>query len=233
MPAAPAGQGLLATPAGEARWRLDDLPDGGRGPLVVLAHGAGAGLESAFLEHVARGLVDRGLPVLRFEFAYMTRAWQTGRRRLPDGQPALLAAFTAALACAREVARQRPLVGVGKSLGGRMLSLLLAEAARPPVTRAAYLGFPLHPRGQPERLRTAHLGRITVPQLFISGDRDLLARRDLLEPAVSRLGPGARLLIVPGDHSLAPSRREPFRDAAAWLDALAAFCLAPEGHARP
>lgn len=190
-------------------------PTGGR-PLVVLAHGSSAPMTHPFLETVASGLVARGLTVARFHFPYMERRVREGVRRPPDRTELLLATWRAMLARAARWRSAGPLFLAGKSLGGRMASMVLAAGEAPAARGAIYLGYPLHPAGKPERLRDAHLPRVTVPQLFVSGTRDPLCDLDLLRPVLDRIGPSARLRLVEGaDHSLAGS--------AGWLDAVAEF----------
>jgi predicted alpha/beta-hydrolase family hydrolase len=177
-----------------------------------------------FLEAVARGLLDRGAAVARFHFPYMERIVREGRRRLPDRLPVLLETWRAVLREARRWRTAGPLFLAGKSLGGRMASLILAGGEAPRARGAIYLGYPLHPAGKPEKLRDAHLPDVGVPQLFVSGTRDPLCDLDLLRPVLRRIGPAARLHEVPGgDHSLARSRKDPLAGSGEWLDAIAAF----------
>lgn len=151
-----------------------------------------------FMEGVARGLVGGGVSVLRFNFPYLD-----GGRRVPDPPPVLLGTWRAAVERLRDLADGLPLVVAGKSLGGRMASMLAAqEGAAFPAAALVLFGYPLHPPGKVDRLRDAHLGSVRVPMLFLQGTRDPLARLDLIERAVETLGPLARLHVVPGaDHS--------------------------------
>jgi predicted alpha/beta-hydrolase family hydrolase len=115
-------------------------------------------------------------------------------------------------------------VVAGKSMGGRMMSLHLARHGAGAARGAVYLGYPLHPPGNPRRLRAEHLGDVPVPQLFVSGTRDALCKLDLLRPIVEGLGGRARLHVVEGgDHSLAVSRRDPLAGSDVWLDVVAGF----------
>lgn len=192
---------------------------------MVLAHGAGASYRSPFMAAAAAGLAGRGLGVLRFHFPYMERAEREGRRRPPGPQRRLLATWRAIL---ESLDGAPALVVGGKSMGGRMASMVLAEAgdAAPWLERvrgAVYLGYPLHPPGKPDRLRADHLARVPVPQLFVQGSRDSLATLDRLRPVVDAL-PDARLEVLEGaDHSLARSRKDPLGLADAWLDVVATF----------
>jgi predicted alpha/beta-hydrolase family hydrolase len=170
------------------------------------------------------GLVERGCSVVRFHFPYMQERVDAGRSRPPDRAPVLLDAWRAMLDEALGWPGRGPLVLSGKSLGGRMASLLLAAGRAPEAVAAVYLGYPLHPAGRPERPRVEHLPAVTVPQLFVSGTRDALATFALLEQAL-RSCRSAELLVVPGgDHSLAVRQRDrQAPPAPPWLDGVAAF----------
>ncbi|MFK7991930.1 MAG: alpha/beta family hydrolase [Sandaracinaceae bacterium] len=193
-------------------------------PVLVLAHGAGASYHSVFMQETAAGLVKRGIAVVRFHFPYMERAHTSGTRRPPGPKRRLLATYREMVKRAAKLRGRGPLFIGGKSMGGRMASMILADDAPPiSVVGAVYLGYPLHPSGRPEKLRSEHLPQVAVPQLFVSGTRDALATPQLLKPIVKRL-PKAELLEVEGaDHSLARSRKHPMRDADAWLDAVSGF----------
>ena len=193
-------------------------------PLVILAHGAGAPMTHPFMEGAAFGLVERGLTVARFNFPYMDKRTREGRKFPPDRAPVLLDTWRAMLDRARKWTGAGPIVMGGKSMGGRIASMLLAEGRAPEARGVFYLGYPLHPPGRPEKLRNAHLPEIEVPQLFISGTKDPLCALSLLHPVLKRIGKSARQITVEkGDHSLAVTRKEPMRGSDAWLDAVAAF----------
>ena len=145
----------------------------------VFAHGAGAGMTHAFMEQAARGLYDRGIATLRYQFPYMEK----GSKR-PDA-PALAQATVRA--AVREAAQSCPglaLFAGGKSFGGRMTSQAQAAAPLAGVRGLAFLGFPLHPAGKPSGARAKHLADVHLPMLFIQGTRDKLAELSLLEPVV-------------------------------------------------
>jgi predicted alpha/beta-hydrolase family hydrolase len=198
------------------RW----VEDGDEGPRLVLGHGAGAPLDSPFMQHVAEALAARGLRVVRFHFPYMERAQREGRRRPPDRMPRLVATWRALL----ERLEPGPLAIGGKSMGGRAASELLASDDPPSNARCAvYLGYPLHPPGKPERRRDAHLPAVRVSQLFVQGERDALGTADEVAEVVGALEKATLLRVPRGDHSLAPSRRRPFDGADVWLDAIASF----------
>ncbi len=165
---------------------------------VVLAHGAGAPMDSPFLNYVAAGLATRGLRVVRFEFPYM-QARREGRRPPPDREPVLLDRWRAVLA---ELGGRPPVIG-GKSLGGRMASLLADEVG---ARGLVCLGYPFHPPGKPQRLRVAHLGSLRTPTIVMQGTRDALGSRE--EVAGYRLSRSIRVhWIEDGDHSLKPRAR--------------------------
>jgi len=165
---------------------------------VVLAHGAGAPMDSPFLEYVAAGLATRGLRVVRFEFPYM-HARRADRRPPPDREPVLLDRWRAVLA---ELDGRPPVIG-GKSLGGRMASLLADEVG---ARALVCLGYPFHPPGKPQRLRVAHLESLRTPTLVVQGTRDALGSRE--EVAGYRLSRSIRVhWVEDGDHSLKPRAR--------------------------
>jgi len=163
----------------------------------VFAHGAGAGMTHEFMERVARGLGDRGIATLRYQFPYMEKA-----SRRPDAPALAQATVRAAVG---EAARRCPglaLFAGGKSFGGRMTSQAQAAAPLAGIRGLAFLGFPLHPAGKPSDARAGHLGEVHLPMLFIQGTRDKLAELPLLEPVVKRLGATASLhTVAEADHS--------------------------------
>lgn len=164
--------------------------------LLVLGHGAGAGMRHAFMDSIARRLADRGIATLRYQFPYMENGgWP------PDPRPVLLGTCRAAVREGRSLAPALPLFAGGKSMGGRMTSLAAAESPLPGVEGLVFLGFPLHPAGRPATGRAEHLDRVALPVLFLQGTRDRLADPSLLEPVCRRLGGRATLRMVEGaDH---------------------------------
>jgi hypothetical protein len=171
----------------------------------VLAHGAGAGQQSAFITGFARGLADRGIDVLTFNFLYTEQ-----RRRVPDRTEKLEACYRAAIATARNHFNRPSVFIGGKSMGGRIATHLAAadDADALEIAGVVLLGYPLHPPGKPEQLRAAHLSRIHVPMLIVQGERDAFGTPDELRPVLDRLAATVTLHVVEtGDHSLAPSRR--------------------------
>lgn len=162
---------------------------------LVLAHGAGAGMEHPFLGGLARALNDDGVATLRFNFPY-----REAGRRFPDRPPAAIGAWRAVMAEAASRSEDEPLWAAGKSFGGRMASMAVAEGM--PAAGLVYLGYPLHPPGKPEKLRDEHLYGLTLPMLFLQGTRDTFATPELLEGVVSRIGPTATIEWWEGcDHS--------------------------------
>jgi len=167
---------------------------------VVLAHGAGAPMDSPFMERVAHGLVARGLRVVRFEFPYMHRRRTEGRRGAPDRAPVLRECWLAAIDALGGPAN---LVIGGKSMGGRIASMIADEAG---VAGLVCLGDPFHPSGKPERLRTAHLAELRTPTLIVQGTRDALGLPDEIDGYT--LSPSVRVhFLEDGDHSFKPRVR--------------------------
>lgn len=193
--------------------------------LYILAHGAGAGMRHRFLESVSAALADRGIGTLRYQFPYM----EAGGRR-PDPPRVLQATVRAAAAKAAEMASGLPLIAGGKSLGGRMTSAAAAATPLPGVRGLVFLGFPLHPPGQPGTSRADHLDRVDIPMLFIQGTRDEFARLDLITDVTEELEPNATLHMVDdGDHSfgvLKRSGRAPAEVLSEITDAIAQWSRA-------
>jgi predicted alpha/beta-hydrolase family hydrolase len=177
-------------------------PDGAR-RLLVLGHGAGAGMRHRFMEAAAEALAARRIATFRYQFPYVE---QGGRR--PDPQPILLATVRAAAAAAHEAAPDLPLLAGGKSMGGRMTSLAAAGAELEHVRGIVFFGFPLHPPGAPGTGRAEHLDRVGVPMLFLQGTRDKLADLGLLRPILEPIGERATLHVIDGaDHSFEVPKR--------------------------
>jgi predicted alpha/beta-hydrolase family hydrolase len=191
----------IATQAGRVSGLLD-RPDEARA-LLILAHGAGAGMRHRLFEALVPLLAGQGVAVLRYQFPYM----EAGRKR-PDAPEVAQATVRAAVAVAAEVAAGLPLLAGGKSFGGRMTSTAQSVEPLPGVRGLAFLGFPLHAAGRPSGGRADHLDRVTVPMLFLQGTRDALADLTLMRPVVDRLGPRATLHVVEeADHSFGVLKR--------------------------
>jgi hypothetical protein len=164
--------------------------------LLVLAHGAGAGMRHPFMQAVSERLASRGIGTLRYQFPYMEK----GSRR-PDFKPVLFATVRAAVEEGSRHAEGIPLLAGGKSMGGRMTSLAASAKPLAGVRGLVFFGFPLHPAGRPSTERGDHLSGVTVPMLFLQGTRDTLAEPKLIERTVRGLA-GPRLHVVDGaDHS--------------------------------
>ena len=165
--------------------------------VLVLAHGAGAGMNHPFMTALANDLAAAGIASFRFQFPYMEQ-----RRRVPDRAPVLTATVQAAVRAASEAAPDLPLFAGRKSLGGRMTSLAAAEHGLDNVRGLVFFGFPLHPPNQPGTKRAEHLGEVRLPMLFLQGTRDALADLKLLRPICAKLGARVTLHIIEGaDHS--------------------------------
>ena len=179
---------------------LHQQPEGGRArAAILLAHGAGAGMKSAFLERTADGLAARGFAVLRFNYPYAERMQLEGKRFPPDRFAQLEATHERALARLLELQPQARALAAGKSMGGRVASVIAAKGAA--VQALAFFGYPLHPAGKPERLRSEHFAAIAQPALFLQGTRDALCDLELLRRELRRFGGPVRLeRIEGGDH---------------------------------
>jgi uncharacterized protein len=158
---------------------------------LVLAHGAGAGMDHPFMAGFSRAIAEAGVSTLRFNFPYVERG-----KRSPDPERLLRDAWLAAFSAAVSKARGRAVLAGGKSLGGRIASMCVADGM--PADGLVFLGYPLHPPGKPERIRAEHLYRITVPMLFLQGTKDPFATPALLAKVVRKLGDRATLVPVEG-----------------------------------
>lgn len=198
---------------------LFDRPDSARA-LLVLAHGAGAGMEHPSMQAVAEGLAERRIASLRYQFPYMER----GSRR-PDPPALCHATVRAATATAASLAPDLPLFAGGRSFGGRMTSQAQSLLQLPAVRGLVFLAFPLHPAGKPGIERAAHLRQIGIPMLFVQGTRDELAQLSLLHPLLDSLGSKAVLhLLDDADHAFHAPARSGRKDAEVRAEALAALC---------
>jgi predicted alpha/beta-hydrolase family hydrolase len=199
---------------------LIDGPDAAPA-TVLLAHGAGAPMDSPFMAAIATGLAQQGWRVVRFEFPYMARMRETGRRQGPDRMPVLQEAFRQRVRLARGERPERPLFIGGKSMGGRVASLLIDElAASADVPGCLCLGYPFHPPGKPQKVRTGHLESLRTPTLILQGERDSFGRREEVE--TYRLSPKVQLGWIPScDHSYRPTRGSGLSEEGNWATAVA------------
>jgi predicted alpha/beta-hydrolase family hydrolase len=169
---------------------LIDGPDDA--PTLVLAHGAGGAMDTPWMNTVAGGIAAHGIRVVRFEFPYMAARRTGGKRGAPDRQPVLLQTW-------RDVVAElgNDVVIGGKSMGGRMATMVADELH---VRGVVVLGYPFHPPGQPEKLRTTHLETMTTPTLIVQGTRDPFGSAE--EVPNYRISPTIRIEWKPGQHSL-------------------------------
>lgn len=195
--------------------------------LYLFGHGAGAGMEHAFMEAAAAGLAARGIATLRYNFPYM----EAGRGP-PNPQPILLKTVRSAVRAAREAVPDLPLFAGGKSMGGRMTSLAAAAEPLAGVLGLVFFGFPLHPAKKPATARGDHLAEVGLPMLFLQGTRDDLAGLDLLEPILGSVSPRPTLHVEEGaDHGFHVLKRSGRTDeevlasmcarCAEWMEAIA------------
>ena len=178
---------------------LWNRPDGPVMSTLILAHGAGAPMDSPFMDDMAQRLAARGVAVVRFEFAYMAARREDGRRRPPNPQPQLLACWREIHALVRQQVTGHLAIG-GKSMGGRMASLLADELG---ADALVCLGYPFHAVGKADKPRVAHLADLKTPTLIVQGERDPMG--DRLTVAGYRLSDTIRLhWLVAADHDLKP-----------------------------
>jgi len=209
---------------------LTPAPDR-RAPVLVLAHGAGAGSAHPWMRRVARELAARGVSVITFDFPYVREG-----RRVPDRGPVLEAAWaeawTEAIPLARRDARDpTAFFAGGKSMGGRIASQTDAKGMLSPSPAGlVFFGYPLHPPGKPEQMRDKHLPAITTPMLFVHGSRDPFGTSVEFDELLTRLNSARIYTVIDGDHSLiAPKKAthpgssfERALDAvASWIDGTA------------
>jgi len=177
--------------------------------LLVLAHGAGAGMSHPFMENLADALASVGVATFRYQFPYMEQ-----RRRVPDSPVVLMATVASAVRAAAESVPGLPLFAGGKSMGGRMTSQAAAQHPLDGVQGLVFFGFPLHPPNRPGTKRADHLAKVTTPTLFLQGTRDTLADLNLLRPVCARLGSQATLHVIEtADHSFHVLKRSGRNDA--------------------
>src|SRR5215210_447661 len=173
------------------------------GLTVLLGHGAGANQTSGFMRMFANGLASRGLDVMTFNFIYMEQG-----RSVPDQKQKLEACFRAVIEATlkhKKLKNNRLVLG-GKSMGGRIASQVMASedkaAFENEVAGLVFLGYPLHPPGNPAKLRVEHLEHIGKPMLFVQGTRDALGTPDEIQPFIKNLRPAAKIHVIEGgDHS--------------------------------
>ena len=162
---------------------------------LVVAHGAGAGMDHPFMAGFTRAMNDLGVATLRFNFVYTENG-----RRAPDPAPFLEETWRAAFDAASGRAKGEPVWAGAKSLGGRIASMVVADGM--PAAGLVFLGYPLHAPGKPERIRDEHLYSIKAPMLFLEGTRDPFATPEPLQRVITKLGDRASIVSIEGgDHS--------------------------------
>ena len=204
--------------------RIELLIDGPRGAArtLVLAHGAGAAMDTPFMTGIARSVAGEGIRVVRFEFPYMERRRADGKRRPPDRLPALRERWLDVVA---QLGDPAELVIGGKSMGGRVASLVADEAG---VRGLVCLGYPFHPPGRPDKLRTGHLMTLGTPALIIQGRRDPFGKPEEVEGY--GLPGTVRLCWLPdGDHSFRPRARSGVSEEQNLAQAVAAVAEFVDG----
>jgi predicted alpha/beta-hydrolase family hydrolase len=188
---------------------------------VLLAHGAGAPMDSPFMAAIAGGLAASGWRVVRFEFPYMARMRETGRRQGPDRMPILQETFRQQVQLEKAAGPERTLFIGGKSMGGRVASLLVdALTSSDGVRGCICLGYPFHPPGKPLNLRTEHLAALRTPTLILQGERDSFGRREEVESYTLSQQLQLRW-IANGDHSFKPTKSSGLSEAGNWAEAVA------------
>jgi predicted alpha/beta-hydrolase family hydrolase len=166
---------------------------------LALAHGAGAPMDHPFMNAIAEGVASKNVRVVRFEFPYMAARRIEGKRGAPDREPVLLDAWRAVVA---QLDGGDKLVIGGKSMGGRIASMIADEVG---AAGLICLGYPFHPPGDANRLRTRHLEKLRTPALILQGTRDSFGRPE--EVAKYKLSPKIRVAwIEDGDHSFKPRK---------------------------
>lgn len=166
----------------------------------IFAHGAGAGMESEFMQTITEKLTQHGVSVHLFDFPYMQKAKELGKRRPPDKMDKLEQAFLSEIS---QLDASIPLFIGGKSMGGRVASMILEKTE---AQGCMCLGYPFHPPGKPEKLRTEHLLELKKPLLVVQGEKDTFGKRDEVEGYP--LSESIKVVYLQdGDHSFKPPKR--------------------------
>jgi predicted alpha/beta-hydrolase family hydrolase len=170
--------------------------------LLVLGHGASTHMRHATLQAIAERLADVGIATYRYNFPYA----ESGGGR--NANAVCIETVRSAVQAAHQMAGDLKMLAGGHSFSGRMTSMAAAEAPLAHVRGLVFFAFPLHPAGKPATDRAEHLGRVSVPMLFLSGTRDKLAELNLLEPVCQELGDKAKLhLLDTADHGFKVLKR--------------------------
>jgi len=193
-------------------WAVPEEFAAGQSPGLILAHGAGSDMRHPFLSFVHEALAMRGVGTIKFNFPYM----ETGRGA-PDSPQRLAQAWRSVIERVRRELRPGPLFVGGKSMGGRIASLVVAGGE--PTAGLVLLGYPLQPAGRPNVLRSEHLARVACPILFVQGSRDRLCDLELLRKVLATLpAPASLHVIEDGDHSFKVPKRSGKTERQVWDD---------------
>ncbi len=201
---------------------LSDGPDDAPA-TIILAHGAGAPMDSLYMQAFAESIAAHGLRCVRFEFPYMRDRRATGIRKPPNRMPVLMETWRNAV----DVYRGPPLIIGGKSMGGRVASMLAAQldAEGAPVAGVACLGYPFHPPGKPEKLRLDHFADLRTPTLILQGTRDPFGTREEVSgfslPSCTQI-----YWLEDGEHGFKPRKKSGRTEEQNWqeaIDTLVAF----------
>ncbi|MPZ69337.1 MAG: dienelactone hydrolase [Actinobacteria bacterium] len=207
----------LEVPAGTIPLAFDGPKAAPR--TIVIAHGAGAGMDHIFMEHMTKGLTGLGHQVVRFNFRYVEAG-----KKAPDRQPVLEETYAAVAEHVRSKAKGALVLG-GKSMGGRIASNIAASGTA--ADGLVFFGYPLHPPGRPERIRDAHLKEITCPMLFIEGTRDPFCPLDTLKKVLRKVPASTSTHVIEGgDHSFKVPKSSGRSTDEAWdevVDAASGF----------
>lgn len=171
--------------------------------MMSLAHGAGAGMQHRFMTALSGALAEINIGTVRFNFPYM----ENGKRR-PDVAPVAEKTVSAVLHHMQTRYRDLPLIGSGKSFGGRMTSQYLSKQKVEGLRAIIFYGFPLHPAGAPATTRGEHLNQIELPMLFLQGTKDTLAEKELIEGVCANLKTATLDQIEGADHGFMISKKE-------------------------
>jgi predicted alpha/beta-hydrolase family hydrolase len=191
-------------------WAYPEQFSAGGSPLLILAHGAGSDMRSPFLSFVHEALAMRGVTTVKFNFPYMEAGGKA-----PDPPPRLMHAWRSVIQRVRADVNPRALFLGGKSMGGRIASMVAARGE--PVAGLVLLGYPLQPAGRPDVMRSEHLARLTSPVLFIQGSRDRLCNLDLLRGVLANMpAPVTLHVIEDGDHSFKVPKRTGKTERQVW-----------------
>jgi predicted alpha/beta-hydrolase family hydrolase len=184
-------------------------------PLLILAHGAGAPMDSEFMKLFAASLGRQGIRVARFEFAYMAERRISGKKRPPERAPKLLDHWRDVIA---ELSQGQAVAIGGKSMGGRMASMIADEVG---AKHLVCLGYPFHAPGKQNKPRTEHLAELQTPTLILQGERDTMGAKDTV--AGYQLSNKIKLHWAPdGNHDLTPRKKSGYSKEQNWAEAISA-----------